>query len=58
MKKLFCIIILAGLFSQNNIFSQNITLNKNNIDEVINAMTLEEKVRMVIGCGIICNTTT
>jgi beta-glucosidase len=52
MKKLFCIIILAGLFSQNNIFSQNITLNKNNIDEVINAMTLEEKVRMVIGCGM------
>jgi beta-glucosidase len=52
MKKLFSIIILAVLFSQNNIYSQNITLNKNNIDEVINAMTLEEKVRMVIGCGM------
>lgn len=52
MKKLCCFIILAVLFSQNNIFSQNITLNKNNIDEVINAMTLEEKVSMVIGRGM------
>lgn len=29
-----------------------VKLNANNIDEVIGEMTLEEKVHMVIGCGM------
>jgi beta-glucosidase-like glycosyl hydrolase len=52
MRKIYLIVCLAVLSSQTNIFAQQIRLNKNNIDEVITAMTLEEKVRMVIGCGM------
>ena len=52
MKKTCFIIFLAILFSQANIIAQQITLNKNNIDEIVKVMTLEEKVRMVIGCGM------
>lgn len=52
MKKNYLIICLAVLSSQINICAQQITLNKNNIDEVIKVMTLEEKVHMVLGCGM------
>lgn len=52
MRKIYLIVCLAVLCSQTNISAQQIRLNKNNIDEVITAMTLEEKVHMVIGCGM------
>ncbi len=52
MKKNCFIICLAMLFSQANTIAQQITLNKNNIDEIVKVMTLEEKVRMVIGRGM------
>lgn len=35
-----------------NVTQAQVKLNANNIDEVISQMTLEEKVRMVIGCGM------
>ncbi len=43
---------LAVLSSQTPITAQQIRLNSHNIDAVITAMTLDEKVRMVIGCGM------
>lgn len=52
MKRFILMICLAVLSSQACITAQQIRLNRNNIDEVIASMTLEEKVRMVIGCGM------
>ncbi len=52
MKRFILMVCLAVLCSQTTITAQQIRLNKHNIDEIITAMTLEEKVRMVIGCGM------
>ncbi len=41
--------VLCCPFASN---AQQLTLDKTNVDEVIKAMTLEEKVRIVIGCGM------
>lgn len=56
MKKVF--IPLCSLCVALTVYSQSVpttdgpTLRADNIDEVISAMTLEEKVHLVIGCGM------
>lgn len=52
MRKIYCFFSLIVLCSLTSIRAQQITLNKDNVDEIVRAMTLEEKVRMVIGCGM------
>lgn len=52
MKQFFMMICLAVLCSQTTISAQQIMLDRHNIETVIKAMTLDEKVRMVIGCGM------
>ncbi|RNC66579.1 glycoside hydrolase family 3 protein [Proteiniphilum sp. X52] len=52
MRRIYCFFSLIALCSLTSIRAQPITLNKDNVDEVVRAMTLEEKVRMVIGCGM------
>lgn len=53
MRKIYCFFSLIVLCSLTSIRAQQITLNKDNVDEIVRAMTLEEKVRMVIGCGML-----
>ncbi len=52
MKQFILMICLAVLCSQTNISAQQIRLNKQNIDQVIREMTLEEKVQMLLGRGM------
>lgn len=52
MKKFIQVIGIAMLCSHTYVNAQQVTLSKSNIDEVVNEMTLEEKVHMVIGCGM------
>ena len=47
-KSLLCIALLAGTYIAG---AQGPGLSSDNIDEVIAAMTLEEKVDILIGCG-------
>jgi len=50
MKKLFA--TLAGLLVLGTMAANaQLRLNKDNVDEIVTAMTLEEKARMVVGCA-------
>ena len=52
MKKCIQLLGMAILCSHTYLSAQQVTLSKSNVDEVVKAMTLEEKVHMVIGCGM------
>lgn len=52
MKKIILSLSVLMLFSYTQISAQQITLNKSNINEIIEQMTLEEKVHMCLGCGM------
>lgn len=48
--------LIAGIFLLANVgghisYAQPLKLNPDNIDEIVNAMTLEEKSKLVVGCG-------
>ena len=50
MKKTLIFASLLALASQ-NLCAQNLKLNKDNVDEIVKAMTLEEKSKLLVGCG-------
>lgn len=52
MKKIFSLAVVATMCGNMAVQAQAPQLNANNIDEVVQAMTLEEKVHMVLGCGM------
>ncbi|MCX6302315.1 MAG: glycoside hydrolase family 3 C-terminal domain-containing protein [Bacteroidia bacterium] len=56
MKKLFILfsgmVMLFACTSQDKTNSAEIKLNKNNIDEIVNALTLDEKASLLIGTGM------
>lgn len=52
MNKINAILCFALICAVSSVTAQQLSLNKNNVEEIISAMTLEEKVRMVIGCGM------
>ena len=52
MKRIFSLAVVATMCGNMAVQAQAPQLNANNIDEVVQAMTLEEKVHMVLGCGM------
>lgn len=50
-EKIIYIFAAFALLLQAGVQAQNIRLNKNNVDEILKAMTLEEKVQLVVGAG-------
>ena len=49
---LFSLCLASALTAQVTGSNQSVRLRADNIDEVVSAMTLEEKVHLVIGCGM------
>ena len=49
---LFSLCLASALTAQTTGSNQSVRLRADNIDEVVSAMTLEEKVHLVIGCGM------
>ena len=49
---LFSLCLASALTAQMTGSNQSVRLRADNIDEVVSAMTLEEKVHLVIGCGM------
>ena len=49
---LFSLSLASALTAQTTGSNQSVRLRADNIDEVVSAMTLEEKVHLVIGCGM------
>ena len=49
---LFSLCLASALTAQTTGSNQSVRLRTDNIDEVVSAMTLEEKVHLVIGCGM------
>ena len=49
---LFSLYLSSALTAQTTGSNQSVRLRADNIDEVVSAMTLEEKVHLVIGCGM------
>lgn len=52
IKRFFSLAVVTALCGNMALRAQAPQLNADNIDEVIQAMTLEEKVHMVLGCGM------
>ncbi len=52
MKKIFTLVLGLGLSLSAVHAQKDVKLNANNIDEVVAAMTLEEKAHMVNGIGV------
>ena len=49
---LFSLCLASALTAQVTGSNQSVRLRADNVDEVVSAMTLEEKVHLVIGCGM------
>lgn len=49
---LFSLCLASALTAQTTGSNQSVRLRADNIDEVVSAMTFEEKVHLVIGCGM------
>lgn len=52
IKRFLSVAFMSLALSCITVFAQAPQLNKDNIKEVVKAMTLEEKVHMVLGCGM------